>query len=271
MVSLPIPEDPSPVSFGECLIGRRERSISPGQPGCASCALVRRNRRGCRSAAIWAPTLTRICAVRAARTASPGGGRCSAQVGAAQQHLANCGVGPGDVFLFFGWFAHVRDDGTGRLRYARGDRGFQAIWAWMEIAEAMPAEKFAARHPWAWRQHPHLHPVVPPHYTRNTIYAATAASSLVPGALGAAALRYSGKSCLTKPGSSPSVWSLPACFHPDSTKTPLTFHGSRQRWSAIHEDEVTLRSVAPGQEFVVPVSEGIEDWLTDLIATASTW
>jgi hypothetical protein len=34
---------------------------------------------------------------------------------------------PGDVFLFLGWFAHVREDGTGRLRYARGGRGFQAI------------------------------------------------------------------------------------------------------------------------------------------------
>jgi hypothetical protein len=67
------------------------------------------------------------------------------------------------------------------------------------------------------------------------------------------------------------VWSLPACFHPDSTKTPLTFHGKPWRWSADEAGEVTLRSVAPGQEFVVPVSGEIEAWLADLIETASTW
>jgi hypothetical protein len=62
------------------------------------------------------------------------------------------------------------------------------------------------------------------------------------------------------------VWSLPSCFPPDSTKTPLTFHGKPGRWSAIDAGEVTLRSVARGQEFVVPVNQ-----LTDLIATASCW
>jgi hypothetical protein len=111
----------------------------------------------------------------------------------------------------------------------------------------------------------------PQHYTHNTIYAAASASSLVPGAPGAAVLRYSPKSLLTKPGNPPSVWSLPSCFHPDGTKTPLTYHRKPWRWSAIEDGAVTLRSVARGQEFVVPVNHGIEDWLTDLIATASCW
>jgi hypothetical protein len=58
---------------------------------------------------------------------------------------------------------------------------------------------------------------------------------------------------------------------PGSTKTPLTFHGKPWRWSAIEAGEVILRSVARGQEFVVPVNQGIVDWVTDLIATASCW
>lgn len=273
MVSLPIPEDPSPVSFGECLIdpgttvaslmadlgvpdvrltrgGKTSRlPLSPGLGAHLDPDLRREGRAG--RVPQWRPMF--------------------GQVGAAQKHLANCGVGPGDVFLFFGWFAHVRYDGTGSLKYARRDRGFQAIWGWMEIGEALPARQFAAQHPWAWQQHPHLHPVVPPHYTHNTIYAAASASSLVPSAPGAAVLRYSPKSLLTKPGNPPSMWSLPSCFHPDNTKTPLTYHGKPGRWSDIEAGDVTLRSVARGQEFVVPVNQGIADWLTDLIATASCW
>jgi hypothetical protein len=273
MVSLPIPEDPSPVSFGECLIDRETNVASlMADLGVHDVRLTRGGRKSRLPlspdlGAHLDPDLRREG--RAGRV--PQWRPMFGQVGAAQQHLANCGVGPGDVFLFFGWFAHVRDDGTGRLRYARGDRGFQAIWGWMEIGETLPAKQFAARNPWAWQQHPHLQPVVPQHYTHNTIYAAASAASLVPGAPGGAVLRYSPKSLLTKPGDSPSVWSLPSCFHPDSTKTPMTFHGKPWRWSAIEAGAVTLRSVARGQEFVVPVNQGIEDWLTDLIATASCW
>jgi hypothetical protein len=105
----------------------------------------------------------------------------------------------------------------------------------------------------------------------NTIYAAAVASTLVPHAPGAAVLRYSEKARLTKAGSPPSLWSLPACFHPDSAETPLTYHSKQWRWSASEGGRVTLRSMYRGQEFVVPVNQGIHEWLTDLLTTASTW
>ena len=273
MVSLPIPEHPSPVSFGECLIdpdttvasllatlgvldvklsrgGRISRLPLTPQLGTHLDPDLRRENRAVRVPE-WRPMF--------------------GQVGAAQRHLANCGVGPGDIFLFFGWFAHTQIDRTGRIRYVRGDKGFHAICGWMEIAEALPAEQFAAKNPWAWQQHPHLQSSMPEHYTHNTIYAAAVASSGVPGVPGAAAFRYSHKCRLSKPGCSRTVWSLPACFHPDNTKSPLTYHGSRERWSTAQADRVTLQAVDKGQEFVVPVNQGIGDWLNDLLVTASTW
>ena len=43
------------------------------------------------------------------------------QEGAAETHLANQGVGTGDVFLFFGLFRPVEKAGDG-WRYVRGSR-----------------------------------------------------------------------------------------------------------------------------------------------------
>jgi hypothetical protein len=76
------------------------------------------------------------------------GGHCwLGQVGAAQGHLRNQGVGPGDVFLFFGLFA---DPGT-RVRHHR-------IFACMRVtASGSPHQ---VRHAPGWhdppRPHPHL-------------------------------------------------------------------------------------------------------------------
>jgi hypothetical protein len=41
------------------------------------------------------------------------------QTGAAQSHLRSKGIGPGDVFLFFGWFRQIELI-AGRWRFAKG-------------------------------------------------------------------------------------------------------------------------------------------------------
>jgi Nucleotide modification associated domain 3 len=80
------------------------------------------------------------------------------QADAAQQHLANQGVGREDIFLFFGWFRDVLCT-DGRLRYTRSpDRAvrplnYHAIWGWMEIGDVLSAAKFATWHPWAINEH----------------------------------------------------------------------------------------------------------------------
>lgn len=271
MVSLPIPEDPSPVTFGDCLM----------DPGISVADLLKRLgvshvrlERGGRKERLRATPelgahLDPDLRVGGRLSRPPEWRPMFGQVGAAQGHLARHGVGPGDIFLFFGWFAHAVPGRGAELRYSPGD-WFQAIWGWMEIAEALPAPLFATRHPWAWEQHPHLRTEVPRHYTHNTIYMAARDSSVTAGLPGAATLCYSDKARLTQPGRTPSCWQLPASFHPDHTKAPTTFHPP-DRWSAPECGRVTLRSVARGQEFIVPINDGIQDWLADLLATATTW
>src|SRR5690606_23970947 len=105
------------------------------------------------------------------------------QTGAAQTHLAKQGVGPGDVFLFFGWFREV-ERRAGRWRYARGAPHVHALFGWLEVDEilAIAAERVAclARHPWIAS---HVHAANPGHYTSalNSIYIAAENSRLVAG------------------------------------------------------------------------------------------
>ena len=56
------------------------------------------------------------------------------QVGAAEKHLENRGVGAGDVFLFFGLFRNV-EKSAGRWTYVRGALPVHVIFGWLQIAE----------------------------------------------------------------------------------------------------------------------------------------
>jgi hypothetical protein len=50
----------------------------------------------------------------------------------AQTHLANNGVGVGDVFLFFGWFRRVGIV-DGHWRYSRGAPDIHMMWGWLQV------------------------------------------------------------------------------------------------------------------------------------------
>ncbi len=54
------------------------------------------------------------------------------QQAAAIGHLRNVGVGPGDLFLLFGWFRSVEQHQI-QWRYVRGSRPVHALWGWMHI------------------------------------------------------------------------------------------------------------------------------------------
>lgn len=227
--------------------------------------------------------------LRAAARPRPSGWRpLFGQSEAAQQHLARQGVASGDVFVFFGWFRDAEED-RGHYRYARRPgglgrprlrsdvlagplQGYQAIWGWMEIGEVMPAAEFAARHPWAIGEHPHLIASLASHSPwANTVYMAARHFSQDHRIAGAGVLRYSDKCRLTMPGArSRRWWTLPDSFHPQHTTRPMTYHPPAA-WSAPAGGRVTLRSACIGQEFVVPINDGINAWLTDLLASAQPW
>lgn len=242
IVSLPIPDARSPVRYGE--IGGPGRDIG-GLVSNLSCGRIRRSSR-----AHLDPDL-----VSADRPRAPGWQPLFGQMGAAQGHLRNEGVGPLDLFIFFGLFQ--------RVLWQRGRYGFDPesprihlIWGWMQVDEVVPVATCSeSMRRWAG-EHPHLHHPPSPD---NTLYVARRRLQL-PGARSALAgsgvfPHHERLLQLTDPfASRPSQWRLPAWLHPGQQRAALSFHRRPTRWS--NADGVTrLRSAPRGQEFVLDAGQ----------------
>jgi hypothetical protein len=183
------------------------------------------------------------------------------QVGVSQTHLAKHHVGPGDLFLFFGWFSPV-DEVAGQLRYRPRSEQCHVIFGWLEVEVVVGVGRDPIPH-WA-REHPHVRLQTLPRFRlHNTLYVAAESSSLVTGLAGGGTLCWSPDRQLTKPGSTPSIWRLPKAFHPDYVPLPLTRH-SRGAWD-LDGDYATLRSTRIGQEFIVAMTPAIEAWVQTVL------
>ena len=70
-------------------------------------------------------------------------GWCAAfgQTGSAQGHLRNQGVGPGDLFLFFGWYQRV-EHRDGKLQYTGPQ--IHSLFGWMQIGHVLKVSDSAA-------------------------------------------------------------------------------------------------------------------------------
>jgi hypothetical protein len=182
------------------------------------------------------------------------------QADAAQAHLRNQGIGPGDLFLFFGLFRRA-ERVRGRLRFT-GDP-FHMIWGYLEISHVLDvgsAESFA---PWL-RDHVHVASRTEVAWRNNTVYVASAnlsRRSLLPG--GGTFTVHRPDLQLTTPGANTASWRLPMAFHPTQTSRPMTYHAAAARWK-LDPPYALLSSAARGQEFVVEVNNGISKWLTGL-------
>ena len=184
------------------------------------------------------------------------------QVSAAQSHLANNGVGPGDVFLFWGLFRSIFRKSDGRWAYT-GPREHR-IFGWLQVDEVIlvgsSPDPTLARYPWL-ASHPHL---AAGWSSDNTVYVGRRTLSL-PGARsdvpGFGVMRRGVP--LTRPESRlPSVWDLPSWFNPHVGGVGLTYH-PLHRWSA----DGHLRAAARGQEFVADLGDRVDaiDWLVQVI------
>lgn len=133
-------------------------------------------------------------------------GRCAfGQTGAAQSHLANQGVGPGDVFLFFGLFA----ESGSRDRHHR-------IFASLEIAERRPLGPAPTPDTPIGSPHPHPH-TLGDWNPNNTLY-------LGPGRVATTA---SDSLCLTAPGGPLSLRTIPE----DLAACGMTYHRRPEQWA----------------------------------------
>jgi len=188
-----------------------------------------------------------------ARPRLPGWRPAFGQTGAAQTHLANQGVGVGDLFLFFGWFREVEEDGAGGWRCHRGAPNIHALFGWLQVGEVLrlgpnSAALRASRPEFA--EHPHFNGRWD---VSNTVYVASERLVIdgqdmsVPG--GGTFPRFHPGLQLTKPGENRGGWSLPGWFLPESGPA-LSYHTDPSRWTR-DGDRYTVATVGRGQEFVM--------------------
>jgi len=262
LCSLPIPDPLSPLCYADL----RSTTDSLGR----TVEDLTRGRVSARTFAHLDPDLDPH-ALRRARGWRPTFG----QAGAAQSHLAHHGVGPGDLFLFFGWFRGcVRE--SGQLRYARRAPDLHALFGWLEVGELVRVSELGARElPWA-RRHPHLSGE---RGIGNTLYLAAdrltasgGASARAKGLPGAGLFpRFERRLCLTaRPGAVPrGLWKLPEWIHTPGRTPLLTHHLDPRRWTQTPGGWL-LRTVGRGQEFVIDLDR-VRDpakavaWLRELI------
>lgn len=249
MLSLPIPSKSAPLTYSEVRAGGRSmgsvvRDLTAGE--------VPETHR-----AHLDPDLNPEAVER------PSGWRpLFGQVGAAAAHLEKQGVGPGDLFLFFGWFRPVALC-AGRWRYVAGTTGVHAIWGWLQVAQTCSpdtAPKDVRR--WA-ATHPHFCGIDEP---CNSVYISAERFRL--GTLdvtGAGVFPFAERRVLTSPGKSRSRWRLPAWMHPGQRAVQMSYHLDADRWSGTGQEFCELQSVAKGQEFVIQGDrERLQDWVVGL-------
>jgi hypothetical protein len=192
------------------------------------------------------------------------------QTGAAQGHLRRNGVGPGDIFLFFGLFRAAIQ----RLSHWAWDTHappVHALWGWLQIDEVLNVAD-CDRSIYGWTAyHPHFQRTFE---ANNTVYIARRFLSLpkdgstrLPGA--GVFGRFAKKLRLTAADSTkPSLWELPAWFYPEEGKHSLTYHSDLARWQRT-KSNTRLRSAGRGQEFILDAEEYPEatDWLKSLLVS----
>lgn len=188
------------------------------------------------------------------------------QAGAAQGHLRNQHIGPGDIFLFFGWFRKSKFV-DGKHIWCNDSMGIHALFGWLQIENIIPIGT-GTMPDWA-AYHPHFQRPEP--VQNDTVYISTeyltlpnTGPTLFPGA--GIFKHYSEKLRLTSAQGSRSIWQLPGWFYPRNGHFPLTYHSSPARWKREGEN-VILKTVGRGQEFVMDTNVYPESvtWFLDYL------
>jgi hypothetical protein len=187
----------------------------------------------------------------------PGWLPCFGQAGAAQTHLANQGVGVGDLILFFGSFRKTVKTQAG-LKFDRDSPVRHLLFGYLEIGKIIRPARDATP---SWMDdHPH---VVNQDRTNNTIYVARRRASWNDRLPGAATFRFREELILSDPSATTRNWRLPRCFHPSNAGRCLSRHGPENYRETDYG--ITLRTVSPGQEYVIAASPQISSWARNMI------
>lgn len=186
------------------------------------------------------------------------------QTGAAETHLRNQGVDSGDLFLFFGWFRRVHEEG-GEYTYVDSAPNIHALFGWLQIDRRVSTYDRDELPEWALS---HTHLSREPRKDNDSVYLAKEKLELpglevdLPG--GGTFGDFDPRLQLTAEGESRSLWSLPSCFYPDGDKPPLSYN-PKDNWTR-EDGRALLQTNGPGQEYVLDCDqyEGVEEWSADL-------
>ena len=258
LYSLPIPYDPSEITYGDLWHG----DTNIGEV----VANLTRDQCGAKSPAHLDPDIN-----YAAYPRQEGWRPLFGQSGAAQGHLRKQAIQSGDLLLFFGLFQRIEKASCGWY-FAKEAPRQHILWGWLQIGKIHKVDKIPKEDlPWA-RYHPHLHPSRDKDRT-NTLYIASeelrlSNRSIAPGA--GCFPKFHERLVLTNPdGSGVTDWRLPRCFYPDGSKCPLTGH-PRKFWKPEPDSKYAyVQRSGPGQEFVLDLDQypGVTDWLMESIFT----
>jgi len=254
LLSLPIPDRNGTVTYGDLCWGEQQlgdlvESLTHGR--------IERQTRAHLDPDLYPSICTRPLAWRP----------LFGQDGAAQSHLANQGVGVGDLFLFFGWFRAVECI-HGQHRFVKNAPDLHILYGWLQVGAVLTGVQLATEAPvWA-ATHPHC---VGGRGVRNTLYVASdrltlnGAVTALPGA--GYFPNYRDSHCLTAPGRLRTQWRLPRWFYPHTAQPPLSYHTDRSCWSC-DDDFAYLRSAMRGQEFVLDTQHYPEAiaWVNSLLS-----
>jgi hypothetical protein len=168
-------------------------------------------------------------------------------------HLSNQGVGPGDLFLYFGLFRPTCCDGYGRLHF-EGDEQ-HTIFGYLQIERILPVGPRTELPPYM-ESHPHAAPRARCD-KGNVIFVSRKTATWDPKLPGAGVFRYHPDLMLSAGGGFPKrVWRLPKCFQ----AAAISYH-RQASWRG-----ELFHSACRGQEFVVQDHSGVETWAERLIA-----
>ena len=264
MFSLPIPERPA-------MVNARTRTYGQVQMGRWTAGQLAADLTGGRLGPADFAHLDPDLDARSVRGRPCGWRAAFGQTGAAETHLRNQGVGPGDVFLFFGWFREVEQAAGGRWRYRdraeAPDR--HVFFGWLQVAAWLPVVPLTGLPRWL-AGHPHHKPT--PYGRADSVYVAAECLRL-PGVVegrpgGGTFGKYRPELCLTAEGRTRSRWRLPGWFEPVEGRLPLSYHRDPRAWTAGDEGHVLLDTAKQGQEFVLDTRHYPEaaGWLAGLFA-----
>lgn len=263
MISLPIPDISSVVSYGDIQVGGESLGTLVSD--------LSGGRIGAGHGAHLDPDLA-IGSLPRQKEWRPVFG----QAGPAQGHLRNQGVDVGDLFLFFGLFRHVEKI-RGRYRFQKHSRPRHVIWGWLQVGAVVHLEEWLAPQMGlppdsAWlTYHPHCQAQ---NLVNNTLYIAAESlsdnGSAKPQSGAGVFGKFESHRQLTAPDATlVSEWQLPGWFYPTAKRAPLSYHSRASRWSR-NGDKTLLQAAARGQEFVLDCDQYPEarQWAYGMIGEA---